>query len=508
MSRLSLSMIVKDEERFLPGCLDSVRGIADEIIVVDTGSSDRTIEIAKAAGAQVFSCPWTGDFSAARNASLAQCTGDWVLYLDADERLAPDQGPMVDALLANPAALAYNVTVRNTISLEDGKKTVQLMPYPRLFRRLPSIQFERAVHEQIAPSIFRAGGKIQASGLLIEHLGYAQGFDVLKEKSRRNLKPLLEAVRVNPDDWYAHFQLARTFLLTHDFPAVLHHARIALRKIGLPRVYAASLHNILAEAALKTGNKDAAIEHCRKSLAIVNDQVGATWFLAGALASQGALRAAIPLLEVMILSLKKPRGTAMEIDDIIVPPDAIHDLLGRCFVGIGNLERAALEFRSALLSNPKQGEVLDRFVGVHEKLDMPALAVEQCASLKGSLSTNVRFLTFFAFYQKRAGFTLDGLGTLEEMLVLDPSNTSALSWKALWSMELGLFEQAEQTLQEAKELGVSSDELRKASMDLAIHFKRYQEALLLLDGLSHVIPEEQFHGLKEKLGILAAIKRM
>lgn len=85
--RVSLCMIVKDEEEALPGCLESVRGLVDEIIVVDTGSKDRTPEIAKKYGAKVFSFRWINDFAAARNESLRHATGDYIFWLDVDDRV-------------------------------------------------------------------------------------------------------------------------------------------------------------------------------------------------------------------------------------------------------------------------------------------------------------------------------------------------------------------------------------------------------------------------------------
>jgi glycosyltransferase involved in cell wall biosynthesis len=87
--RLSVCMIVKNEERFLGQCLASVKDIADELIVIDTGSTDRTVEIAREHGAHVGHFEWCNDFAAARNASIAPATGDWILFLDADEGLSP-----------------------------------------------------------------------------------------------------------------------------------------------------------------------------------------------------------------------------------------------------------------------------------------------------------------------------------------------------------------------------------------------------------------------------------
>jgi glycosyltransferase involved in cell wall biosynthesis len=103
MARVSLCLIAKDEERLLPGCLESVRGVADEIVLVDTGSTDRTRELARAAGAKVLERPWDDDFAAPRNLAAAHATGDWILPLDADERLAPGSGPALRRALRRAA---------------------------------------------------------------------------------------------------------------------------------------------------------------------------------------------------------------------------------------------------------------------------------------------------------------------------------------------------------------------------------------------------------------------
>src|SRR4029077_17309854 len=110
---LSLCMIVKDEEAMLPRCLTAVAEPVDELIVVDTGSTDRTVEIAESFGARVLHHAWTGDFSAARNVGLDAATGDWLLYLDADEVLAGGDGPLLRELAGRTWREAFYVTETN-----------------------------------------------------------------------------------------------------------------------------------------------------------------------------------------------------------------------------------------------------------------------------------------------------------------------------------------------------------------------------------------------------------
>ena len=145
---LSLSMIVRDEEARLGKCLRSVQGFADEMVVVDTGSTDATVAIAEAAGARVEQIPWPGDFAPARNQALEFLKGDWVLVLDADEQLRPEAIPALKALMAQP-----DVLVINLLRYEDGAVQSPYSSVSRLFRKHPAIQWSRAYHSMIDDSV-------------------------------------------------------------------------------------------------------------------------------------------------------------------------------------------------------------------------------------------------------------------------------------------------------------------------------------------------------------------
>ncbi|CAG1020908.1 partial heptose III glucuronosyltransferase, partial [Methylococcales bacterium] len=115
--RVTLSMIVKNESKYLRGCLDSVFGAVDEIVIVDTGSNDDTIAIAEEYGAKVFHFPWQNDFSMARNFALEKSTGDWILYLDADERLTPGSIQELRKITSADERCGYEVTLRSVDDL-------------------------------------------------------------------------------------------------------------------------------------------------------------------------------------------------------------------------------------------------------------------------------------------------------------------------------------------------------------------------------------------------------
>lgn len=141
-------MIVRDEAESLASCLASVQGFVDEIVVVDTGSVDGTVAVAEAAGAVVHHLPWPGDFAAARNAALDWVKGDWVLVLDADERLQPEARKPLRQAMAEPDALLITLLRQECGALQSPYSNVS-----RLFRRHPSIHWSRAYHALVDDSV-------------------------------------------------------------------------------------------------------------------------------------------------------------------------------------------------------------------------------------------------------------------------------------------------------------------------------------------------------------------
>src|SRR5688572_18495395 len=109
---ISLCMIVRNEERLIGQCLASVKGFVDEMVIVDTGSEDATADIAHQHGARVYEYPWTGDFSEARNHSIAQATGNWILVLDADEKLAARDAQQLRSLVQETRACGFKLIQR------------------------------------------------------------------------------------------------------------------------------------------------------------------------------------------------------------------------------------------------------------------------------------------------------------------------------------------------------------------------------------------------------------
>jgi len=244
---LSLCMIVKDEEAVLSRCLNSVRDIVDEIIIVDTGSADATKEIAKSLGARVFDYPWDDDFSSARNFSLDRATGAWILVLDADEFLAPGSKEEFIKLLQDDGAEGYFIRIVSLLGESSDFETCEDMVV-RLFRNRPEYRFRGAIHEQVRPAIAGLAGEnaLKKAPAAICHDGYLSAVIHKKGKVRRNSGVIKKALDANPANPFLLYSLGCEHLITDDFQGALDLFGSALAGIPAGEGY-------LPDLVMKTG---------------------------------------------------------------------------------------------------------------------------------------------------------------------------------------------------------------------------------------------------------------
>lgn len=201
---ISACLMVKDEEEMLPGCLESIRNWVDEIVLVDTGSSDKTIEIAKSYGAKIFHQPWEEDFSKHRNYTIEKATGDWIFIIDADEKMVADDIPLLLRVMSEPVCQIVSMNVINIYG--ERKNRSVFLPSVRLFKRELGAYYEGIVHNQIKTP---EGVPVVRANVRLEHYGYDLTPEKMKEKSERSKALLLKQLDKNPDHAFAHFNLAQ-----------------------------------------------------------------------------------------------------------------------------------------------------------------------------------------------------------------------------------------------------------------------------------------------------------
>ncbi|MBL8095852.1 MAG: glycosyltransferase family 2 protein [Anaerolineales bacterium] len=265
MPTLTVCLIVKNEESDLPRCLTSVRALASEIVVADTGSTDRTVEIARGLGARVIDVPWTGDFSAARNAGLEAATGDWILIIDADEEVPVDAHAQFRDLLdaadrAQPPIDAYVVVCHSFLPPGEPLAFTD-HPTLRLFRNRPIYRFRQAIHEQILPAIYDSGGRVQRVEARINHYGYAraeaQGGVSRNQRDRQILEAALAAQPENLDLTFQLGALALREGRASESETLLRRAADSAEQLG--PVERALTFLFLSTLALQRGDPDAAL---------------------------------------------------------------------------------------------------------------------------------------------------------------------------------------------------------------------------------------------------------
>ena len=263
--RVSLAMIVRDEEAHLPGCLEGCAGAVDEIVVVDTGSVDRTREIALSYGAKVYDFPWCDDFSAARNESLRRATGDWIFWMDADDRLDETNRERLAELFEGLAGERWLVSFDvHCPDSPDGSRG-NLVRQWRLFRHLPELHWQGRIHEDLVPPIEQLGGTTRHAPIKVEHLGYLDAAG-RPRRIERNLRLLRLQLADLPNDPRTLFYLGHTLWCdgrAAEAVPVLEQCRQIARPGAwyLPALYAA-----LVECLLKLGKSGQARGVCLAAL--------------------------------------------------------------------------------------------------------------------------------------------------------------------------------------------------------------------------------------------------
>lgn len=313
---LSVCLIARDEERHLGRLIQSVRGLAAEVVVVDTGSQDATRELARSLGARLLETPWTDDFSAARNVSIAAATQPWILSIDADQELPSGSRSALQMALARPAQAQIVMIDR----LGPDGELVSSLPNLRLWRNDRRIRFQGRVHEDIAPSLLAMGCSAWPdSGLRIRDHSYVDAGE-RQRKRERNLRLLRQAAQEQPDDLYLAYKLAtslppearveRDALLLDTLNRIRRRPATEQQSLPfLPRLFAGVLNSLTDQGQLAE-----AVLHCR---GLAERPGSGLDFSAGrALARAGEIPAATHLLHRF---LDGPRN---EMDLLQHDPDA------------------------------------------------------------------------------------------------------------------------------------------------------------------------------------------
>ncbi|MGB4780540.1 tetratricopeptide repeat-containing glycosyltransferase family 2 protein [Candidatus Methylomirabilis sp.] len=439
---LSLCMIVKNEEANLGRCLESVKGVADEIIIVDTGSTDRTVGIARQYGAKIFSHQWNEDFAAARNVSLQSAASDWILVLDADEALAEEDQGRLRALLRQDGPTAYLLNIVSPVNDRRSSHAV-INAFPRLFRNHPEIRFEGRCHEQVSPSIARIGGTVSPSEIRVHHRGYHGLWVDLPAKRQRNIRLLSKQLVDHPDDPSAHFHLGEVYALEGRIGEAIASYRAALSLPGLPPANRSVTRRSLASCLLNRQRYEESWQEC--GLALKEDPRYAMPHLTGAIAL-GKLGRFETAVEQIDLYLAKANRKGRSIQGVLAhEPNQAYALSfkGNCLFALREVDRALDCYRTALSfdqDSPDGHLGMGKIHRLQGQAQEAAAALEKAATLFEQMPHG--YLALAETYAELGRWS-ETLAACEQFLQACPEDTGGLDLQAQALLKLGRPAEAE-----------------------------------------------------------------
>lgn len=361
---LSVCLVTRNEEQSLPRVIASVRGLADEVVVADTHSQDRSAAVAAEQGAKVVLRDWQEDFAAARNFALDHATGDWVLWLNPDEELLPTTRAVLDGLTGRPDALAYVVRVQELTRADrpdQFTETAQL----RLFRRLPEVRYVGRLHPDFAVPVQelakRLGQRVYPTELTVRHHDYLS--QVNRGKLRWAARLLELELRDRPGQLAYLIEYGRT-LLALDEPRgheVLADAVERLRpSLDAPapptRAAAMLLEYLLTVSPEQSQSRLSREEALGLVMRWFPNSPPLLWRAAEHYFQGGDFRRAAGLLEQLVhYGATGTYDRAAGFDPTIIGEAAVLNL-GACYGRLGQFGRAEQMFRLLLQSPPYQDQ--------------------------------------------------------------------------------------------------------------------------------------------------------
>lgn len=370
---VSLCMIVRNEEKTLSRCLESAKSLVNEIVIVDTGSTDKTIEVAEGYGAKIMHKVWTGSFAEARNYCLKHATGDWILQLDADEELESASTSELIEIVMNKDIDGIYCIIQ---SIESNASYSSQFYNLRLFRNKPGIYYEGTVHE--TPVI---RGKTVFSRIRITHHTYATNTYATAEKLERYKTSLVKQLKNNPDDLRTHYYLAKTYYDQHLYDSTITEGKEVLRLIsnGAPLTEAGiKTFTLLACALWQKGDFLEAEKICLKALMIKPDYTDIPFLLGALYFAQGRYDDAIPNIRRFFQikdQLKMNSDSHYLSIHSMTSAHQAHFMLGTIYEKQGKYTEAIAELRKAIKLEPQYVEAYYNLAVVYEKVGKPQDAI-------------------------------------------------------------------------------------------------------------------------------------
>lgn len=398
---VSLCMIVKDEEEMLERCLNSVKHLVNEMIIVDTGSTDATISIAESFGAKIFHYDWDGSFANARNRALKEATGDWILIMDADDELEfEDTEKLVGLLNANDTDVYY----LNTLSFSGDAPVSANIVYNlnvRLIRNFKGYLFTGDIHEQLVPGeeYQKDRGQIKNADVRFYHYGYLTSTIKAKNKRQRNIGMIQKELDKYPDNAFMLFNMGTEYYALQNYREALRYYLQSYRYFK-PDVGFCSklvLRIVLCYEVLEEFDEE--IKYIDKGLRYYPDFTDLEFIRGYALVRQGKHLAALRSLQKCV---KMGESPAHLCNLAGVGTFRAHQMLGAIYAALGENDRAERHCRKSLEYNRKFKEAYALLHQLYTQKGMtPEIIAARIAKCAGKQPDGATYLVLSdLFYDK------------------------------------------------------------------------------------------------------------
>ncbi|HDM75176.1 MAG TPA: glycosyltransferase [Deltaproteobacteria bacterium] len=335
-ARISACMIVKNEQEMLPRCLESIKDLIDELVIVDTGSTDKTVEIAQSFGAKVYHHPWENDFSKHRNQSISYATGEWIFIIDADEELVKDDIEIVRTAVDGAAHDVTQILMRILDFNRDLNMVTNETYSIRLFRNHIGIHYEGIVHN----ALIIPWGNYVITPARIVHCGYHLSPQKMDEKFQRRIDLLNRQLEQDPDNIATLFYLANAWF-ERDCHRSLEYGYRVVRQLHNLEDFPPVLLNIfytIGACHMRSEDYEAAIEVCKSAIEYQAHNVDVLYILCDAHLRLGRYEEGIRFGEKYLEAVQQYKKDMLKMKDLWVHKGGEeHDVL--IGIGLGYLAR-------------------------------------------------------------------------------------------------------------------------------------------------------------------------
>jgi len=366
---VSACMIVKNEEELLEDCLKSIRCWVDEIIIVDTGSTDKTIEIAESYGAKIYHQEWEGNFSKHRNYSMEQATSDWIFIIDADERLCEEDIPKLQGLINSDNLSIVSINVYSVYG--DNQEMTTFLPSIRLFKRDLELRYQGIVHNRLE---FPEDASIIRADVKLKHLGFDLSPKQMKAKFERSKALLKKQLEEDPRNAFALYNLAQLYRgRSKDNPAefsdeIINFAQRAVELTDPDDLHTRNLHLMsldqLAWAYFYKKDYRAALEYAEKALRHKQDYLDPLLLLGHIYTHTQQIDNAIDSYKTYLDRQAKYKPTAETDNIILINPDS----RAAAFYGLALIYELTNNYRTALEYYRKTADVNSNHLDVQKRI--------------------------------------------------------------------------------------------------------------------------------------------